>query len=457
MNTYRGLLSSMGGDLAAHLPIPRKVPGSTGNTAEATAPTVAAAAHYQSAAPVSQQAPLNPANLEKHTQAMSKVHQRSNSKSGQAPAAPTTTQPPFQFGGQKSPTGQPTYFNKPAVTQETLNPPPPARKKAKMAHQQAASPALQQSGPSPQVKAASPEIKRQPQAEQPKQPARPLFVCPEALCDSHSTGFPTKEALDAHHQEEHVKPYEDSDKFMRETLTRALGLDAEGQPITTTGSADVAQPNALVMKSSGSRQGQSLSKLDQASTPMSRNASTGQQGSARGGKPSDNKGTPVNGGKNGPVKLENTPKPTMKQPADQSKQPTTEDPWANSTVDPQALLATFAPLQPLINGHFSNFSPHRSRTPNDTPESSKDSGASEPNSDISERAQIDIDMKWAPIDLDADLLVGLDSFSMGAKTGLLADMGSEYPGYDELESEFLKFDHDKSFELDSSLWSLHCN
>jgi len=147
----------------------------------------------------------------------------------------------------------------------------------------------------------------------------------------------------------------------------------------------------------------------------------------------------------------------MKQEPDQSQQPTMEDPWANSTVDPQALFATFAPLQPLINGHFSSFSPHRSRTPNDTPESSKDSGVSEPNSDISERAQLDIDLKWAPIDLDSDLLVGLDSFSMGANSGLFADMTSEFPLWDELESEFLKYDHDKPFELDTSLYSMHCS
>ena len=419
-----------------------------GNAEEATvSAAVPTAAQTQAAAQASQQAPLNPANLEKHTQALNKMHQRSNSKSGQAPSAPTTTQPTFQFGTQMSPTGQPTYFNKPAVTQDTLIPPPQARKKAKTGPQQASSPAIAQSGPSPQVKAASPELKRLPQTEQPKAPARPVLVCPDAKCDMHTTGFATKEALDAHYHEQHVKPFEDPMKFMEETLTKALGLDAEGRRISKGGPAEASQPSAPAMKPSGSRHGQSLVKAEAVSTPMSRDVSR---------KGAESKGTPGNG-KSAQVKLENTPKPTMRQELDQPQAPTTDDPWANSTVDPQALLATFAPLMPMINGQFSTFSPHRSQTPNDTPESSKDSGASEPNSDISERALIDIDLKWTPLDLDADLLVGLDGCSMDTGGGLLGDGGSEFPSWDELESEFSKYDHDKPFELDSSLYYMHCS
>jgi hypothetical protein len=453
---FRTLLASMGQDLAANS-VPRKpMPGNTANAGEATAPDTAAATN-QSAAPASQQAPLNPANLEKHTQAMSKVHQRSNSKSGQAPAAPTTTQPPFQFGAQTSPTGQPTYFNKPAVTQETLNPPPPARKKAKTGHQQAASPAIPQSGPSPQIKAPSPEVKRQPQPEQPIAPSRPLFVCPKDQCDMHNTGFPTKEALDAHYHEEHVKPYEDPIKYTDEILTQVLGLDSQGNrvPKAGTGTTDISQPNAAAMKASGSRQGHTLGKLDPTSTPMSRTASMGRQSSAQGLKA----GTPGNG-KSIQIKGEGTPKPSTKHEPEHAQQATVEDAWANSTLDPAVLMATFAPLQPLANGHLSNFSPHRSRTPNDTPESSKDSGVSEPNSDISERAQLDIDMRWAPLDLDAntDLLVGMDAFSMGADDGMLGDGGSDFPMlWDELDSEFSKLDHTKAFELDTSLYDMHCS
>lgn len=454
-NNFRALIASMSQDLAASTMSRKPMPGTTANAGEAATADTAAA--NQSAAQASQQAPLNPANLEKHTQAMSKVHQRSSSKSGQAPAAPTTTQPPFQFG-QKSPTGQPTYFNKPAVTQETLNPPPPARKKAKTAHQQqAASPAIPQSGPSPQVKAPSPEARRQPQPEQPKAPSRPLFVCPDAQCDMHNTGFPTKEALDAHHYEEHVRPYEDPMKYMEETVAEALGLDIHGKRDSKVGAADASQSGSAAMKTTGSRQGQqTLGKLDPASTPMSQTASMGRQASAQGVKAGAS-----GSGKQAQVKAEGTPKPTMKQEPVQPQQPTAEDPWINSTVDPAALMATFAALQPMINGHLSSFSPYRSRTPpNDTPESSKDSGVSEPNSDISERAQLDIDLRFAPLDLDAntDLLVGLDAFSMGPNDATLADGGSDLAMlWDELDNDFSKLDHTKPFELDTSLYAMHCS
>lgn len=382
---------------------------------------------------------------------MSKAHQRSNSKSGHAPAAPTTTQPPFQFGAQKSPTGQPTYFNKPGVTQETLNPPPPARKKAKTGHQQqAASPAIPQSGPSPQVKAPSPEVRRQAQPEQPKAPSRPLFVCPDAQCDMHNTGFPTKEARDAHHHEEHVKPYEDPLKYLEESMAEALGVDIQGKRNPKVGPADASQPSSTAMKTGGSRQGQTPGKPDPALTPM------GRQRSAQ----------DMNAGTSGPgkhplAKAEGTPKPATKQEPDQPQQPTAADPWLNSTVDPAALVATFAPLQPLFNGHLSSFSPYQSRTPNDTPEStSKDSGVSEPNSDISEGARLDIDVRWAPIDLDAntDLLVGLDAFSMGQDEAILANGGPDYAMlWDELDSEFSKPDHTKPLEIDTSLYAMHCS
>lgn len=418
--------------------VPRKaMPGNPANPGEASglAPA-AAAAQTQAAAQVSQQAPLNPANLEKHTQALNKMHQRSNSKSGQAPAAPTTTQPPFQFGAQKSSTGQPTYFNKPAVTQETLIPPPPARKKAKTGPQQASSPAIQQSGPSSQVKAVSPEVKRQAQAEQaPKAPPKPLLVCPNTSCGMHSTGFASKEALDAHVYEEHVKPAENPMQYMQDTLKEALGLDTHDRRIPKGGATDVTQSSPPAMKLSASKQGQTLAKQEMVSTPMSRDASMRRQGSAPG----------VKADSGAQIKLENTPKSTM---ADRSQAAAAEDPWANSTVNPQQLQATFAPLVPFINGQLSHFSPHWSRTSTETPESSKESE----NSDISESAALEIDFKWQPVDLDHDLLLmDMDAFSMNGK--MLTD--HEFAPLDELDSEFAKYDHDKPFEMDMSLYHMY--
>jgi hypothetical protein len=43
---------------------------------------------------------------------------------------------------------------------------------------------------------------------------------------------------------------------------------------------------------------------------------------------------------------------------------------------------------------------YRSLTPNDTPESSKDSRASEPNTDISEEVHLDLDLNWQTQDCD---------------------------------------------------------
>jgi hypothetical protein len=272
----------------------------------------------------------------------------------------------------------------------------------------------------------------------------------------HSAGFPTKEAADAHYQEEHVKPYENPVKFAMDTIQQALGLDSEGHSVQKPKSSDL--PNAPPMKASGSKQGQTpRTKVEAASTPMSRDASMRRQGSAQGGKGADNKGTP---GKIVHIKPENTPKTSPE------KAPTTEDPWANSTVDPQALFATFAPLAPIIYSYSSgtlgapDVGTYRSRTPNDTPESSKDSGVTDPSSDISERAHLEIDMAWHPLDLDGDMLVDLDAFSMGNNGGLEGDLGdvsrrgADYPSWDDLNMEFSKSDFEKQFDMDMGLYTM---
>jgi hypothetical protein len=49
---------------------------------------------------------------------------------------------------------------------------------------------------------------------------------------------------------------------------------------------------------------------------------------------------------------------------------------------------------------LANVGTYRYLTPNDTPESSKDSGASEPNTDISEEVHLDLDLNWQMHDCD---------------------------------------------------------
>jgi len=103
--------------------------------------------------------PLNAANLQQQQQQLNKLHQRTNSRSSHTPAAPTSAQPPFQFGAT-SPHGTPAYGGKNTLKQEDLH--IPARKKQK----QNSTPVPGQTTPgstsSPQViKALSPDIKRQ--------------------------------------------------------------------------------------------------------------------------------------------------------------------------------------------------------------------------------------------------------------------------------------------------------
>ena len=394
----------------------------------------------------------NAAVPEKQTQPMRPAQNRAGAKAGQAPAAPTTSQPPFAIGAQQSPKGEPTYFGKPAVTQSTLNPPPP-RKKARVGAPPASSPAVANaSGPSPQPKAPSPEVRRQQapapapspaaQGQEPAKPQAKIFACPDPACDMHITGFQSEGARDTHYRDEHVKPYEDPRKFFEENLSAVLGVDYDGTPKTAIKHSvqEAGSASAPAMHTSLSKQGQTpSSKPDLAATPMSRDASMRRQGSAAGGKGLDNNGgTPGGNGpqstpKLGDGKLE-TPQP-----------PALEDPWAGSTIDPQSLFAGFAPLDFATGNMLPEFA-YRSTTPNDTPESSKDSGASEPNSDISESMNLEIDMSWQP--MDGDILYDVSNVDMEE----FGQMESDY--MTQFLVEDMTNDFSKPFTFDPSLYSM---
>jgi len=438
LDNARAMLESMAKDLTGNLPIPKK-----GNPSNAGAP----AQSQQSPQPV----PLSATNLEKQTQALNKAHNRTNSKSGKTPVAPTAAQPPFPLGAQ----AHPTYLGKPAVTQENLQLPAP-RKKVKTTPRQAPAATPQQATPPTPAKApASPKAKRQ-QPPEPKAPPRPVLMCPEADCETHSTGFPNQDALNAHIQEEHVKPNEDPFKFVQENLALALGLDSQGQPKAPPRApgTDGSQLAAAPMGASLSKQGQTpMSKADPASTPMSREASMRRQGSSMGAKAG---ATP---GMGAPTKSESTPRstngkfPPTKPEPEIVQAPMVEDLWANTTIDPQSLVSGFAPLEMVAGGAISDISLYRSLTPNDTPESSKDSGASEPNSDISEGANIDIDLNWQPV--ESDLLLDMNNFTMEGYESLESDLimpadsALNFPSWDDISMDF-----SKPFQFDSSMFSL---
>jgi hypothetical protein len=416
-------------------------------------------------APAAQQPTQTSApNTEKQAQASKQPQSqvRGGPRAGQPPAAPTTSQPPFGFGGQKSPTGEPTYFNKPTVTMQTLNP-PPANKKRRTGAPQTSSPSVQQgNGASPQTKATSPDVRRQPAPVTAPTPTQATatpevgkaqvkqFTCPEPDCDTHLAGFSTEEARNAHVQEEHTKPNEDPFKFLRDNITSTLALDGNGVP--KVAGQEVGQASAPAMKTSLSRQGQTpSSKPDSTATPMSREASTRQQGNAAGTNKSE--GTP---------RLADSKLVVAKQETEGTLQlGGTDAPWAGSTVDPQNLFAPYVASEPFGTGFLADFTAYRSSTPNDTPESSKDSGASEPNSDISEGANIDIDLSFQPMD-NGDLLFDMSSFSMEGLEGMEGmegmdslDRGFTVPGSLEFsELDDMQTDFSKPFQFDSSMYMM---
>lgn len=398
---------------------PRK-PGAQPNEA---APQ--AGATGQSATPTSQPAALNAANLEKNTQAIGQP-QRKNSSA--VPAAPTTTQPPFPIGAA-SPHGQPSYANKPAFTADNLVIPP--RKKARTGQSGSTS-------VSPQVsKQPSPQMPKRSQAP-PSAPPKPQFQCPVQGCEANSIGFVTEEAKRAHYEEEHAKPYEDPFKFATDNLAEVLGLDVTGK---AKPSADGPPNGTPVPAATGPTFGQSPAGGAQ----MARNSSMKRSDSASGatGKMTDTKGQ------------DKMPTPTQAQPA------LPDAACTFGTIDPQDLFQNLG-MEFGGGGAISDMAVYRAITPNDTPESSKESTLSEPNSDVSEGVALNLNLDlgfdtWQPFEGDQLLNMGAaDMDSNFADAGGLLAMdtsgAAEFASWDEVQNDF-----SKGFALDSSLYMLDTN
>lgn len=345
----------------------------------------------------------NETNSVKPTQGGAQVHnklpQRPNSRGVQPPAAPTSTQPPFQFGAA-SPDGKPVYAATPQLTQDNLTLP---RKKIKTGVQ-TSSPAGGSQNASPQIKAASPDLRKQ---QEPKAaPPKPTFPCTVADCEMGGPIFASEALRKKHIDEVHVQPFQDPMQFLEQAFTEAYDHVNQAK-------SDVALPIA-------------------------------QQATAAGGPPVQNR------------KLEDKI-PAATKPNDNStpvaepQQPALAEDFGllNGTIDPQSLFAPAFTFDPMAGGVISNTSLYRSVTPTeDTPESSKDSGASEPNSDIPEAGSLDIDINFLPIDdglfMDSmSLEYPSDGTYMGAVSdNLLADLVAS-----------------KSYEiqsLDMSLYNMDC-
>lgn len=454
IDVARHVLNGMVNDLSTRFPnMLNKTKGPQGNH---PAPTQTAT---QTSQPTSvPTVPLNAANLQEQQQQLSKLHQRTGSRSSHAPAAPTSSQPPFQFGAKSPPPdGKPIYGGSNHLTQENLH--IPARKKQRQNHSQA----TPGSNSSPQVaKAPSPApMKHQ---VKPRTQTRRTLCCKETDCDRHNVGFETEEELKAHTEEEHVKPLSDPTQYAQQNLASLLGLDSQGQAKKQVMPREQPAPApASKMVSSGSKQGQTPNMKAPntpaaAATPMNRQISMNRQGSAPGARP----GTPS---KATPSKDAAKPAPGQDQ-AKRAGQPpqemAVEDPWANTTIDPNDLFQAFQTFESGAGGAISDMSVYSSITPNDTPESSKD-GVSEPNSDISDGVNLDIsidlfDDKWMPFGpSETDTLFDMNNFGMNKEEDVMM-FDEQQPGlnfqWDDVvdQSAF-----DKPFAFDTSLYSMDAN
>ncbi|KAJ3511245.1 hypothetical protein NM208_g15449 [Fusarium decemcellulare] len=368
-----------------------------------------------------QPAPLNAENLRRNSQAQ--ANSKGANKANQVPNAPVATQPPFQFGAS-SPHGNPSYVGKPKDINLQL---PPSRKKQKTTGQ-----TPQGATPSPQIsKKSSPEMRR---ASESQAPAKPVILCKEPECEHSTVGFPSEQALQYHVQEEHTKPREDPKKFVQENLALALGLEPDGSM------KKELKTEAVPMSMTNSKQGQTPATM--AATPMSTDGAMKRSASSM-GKLQDSKTG---------IKAGATPKLADAKAPDATG---AMDPWANSTIDPQSLMSNLGLENGVGFNNFTDLTLYRSATPNDTPESAKDSGASEPNSDISEGVSLEIDFDWA--NLDTDLLLNMNNANLDGNMGpagfgeasldpaILLEPSGPPPDWDDIQTDF-----SKPFQFDTS-------
>ncbi|KAH7329369.1 hypothetical protein B0I35DRAFT_404605 [Stachybotrys elegans] len=131
------------------------------------------------------------------------------------------------------------------------------------------------------------------------------------------------------------------------------------------------------------------------------------------------------------------------------------DPWASATIDPTSLLSNLG-FEHGISTLAMDPRMLQMLTPKDTPESSKDSGASEPNSDISEGVSLDIGLDWYH-NSDTDVIMQLTNASLseievnGKMMDPAALLGPSFSptNWDEVQTDF-----SKPFQFDVSHYSM---
>ncbi|KAK6706997.1 hypothetical protein SNK04_008005 [Fusarium graminearum] len=347
---------------------------------------------------------------------------KGGNKGSQAPPAPTTTQAPFNFEiGASSPRGNPTYVGKPKELNLHL---PASRKKQKTDPKTGQTPVGATSSPQAGKK-TSPDVRR---VSETQVAHRPVLTCKEPECEFSTTGYSTEQALQQHILEEHTKPREDPLKFVQENLALALGLEPDG-------SAKKAE--AASMSITNSKQGQT--PVTTAATPVFTDGNMKRSASSM-GKPQDTKAG---------VKAGATPKQADAKLAD----PMATDPWANANIDPEMLVSNLGVDRGLgvYDNPFYDYNALSYLTPRDTPESAKDTGSSEPNSDIPENTNLEVNFDWQGV--DSDLLFNMGNTSGGNINDMLAADAAllfDQPSLQEPDWDDVKMDFSKPFQFDTS-------
>jgi hypothetical protein len=217
-------------------------------------------------------------------------------------------------------------------------------------------------------------------------------------------------------------------KFVQENLALALGLEPDG-------SAKKAE--AASMSVTNSKQGQT--PITMAATPVSTDGNMKRSASSM-GKPQDSKAG---------IKAGATPKQADAKVVDTIA----ADPWANANIDTEMLVNNLGVERGygIYDNPFYDYNALSYLTPRDTPESAKDTGSSEPNSDIPEGSSLEVNFDWHNV--DTDLLLNMGNTNGGNVNDMLAADAAllfDQPSLQEPDWDDVKIDFSKPFQFDTS-------
>ena len=189
--------------------------------------------------------------------------ERKKSKGSNVPAAPTTTQPPFQFGDTRG-HGTPKYAS-PGLKQEDLKMPADLKRRKK-----------NQAG-TPQTPLSA-GMAPTPQQPQKAEPTAPSHTCNIMGCERQSQPFSTLAELDQHVNTTHkieVEPVTDPLAFLDASLREAFNLDENFKQIKKP---EIARP--AIMQRSASKVSANVKAESRAATPSAMTRTTSQNASS---------------------------------------------------------------------------------------------------------------------------------------------------------------------------------